>query len=520
MRRGALFALAVMAACAAPAMAQSGNQQAIGRPALRGANDTLPGVGLRPGNEPSPLSGGMIDPTVTGSVRHTLRQSEMIDLARDARALRGSVGADFFYSRTDATRLRWQVAKALRPAAADGLRGTVEAAVYSNYGLRASLHDLRAAEKNVWSQLLRFAPVVSGELGANNSAPDFYGLGAGSKGDGRYGALTVSLPLLTGGERYFSYKSAQSSALSAGYGAAAAREAVVLDTVNAYLQHVYAAQATRLYGEDAERLSGLLTAMKAQRAGGFVSGADVAEVERELAGRRQLRVEAEAQASKARDQVEGFAGQSVAIRPELPQLERQLASGPDRLMSRAMQRNSRIQVAAHSADASEYASQAAYGRYLPRLNLTGEMYRDYRSGTLDADRDRWSVGLKLTVPLVDLSTASDISAAKERASADRYRALDTRRAVKTQFQNMWDDYKASRASADLAATKARAQGKVAAASLAKYRQGMTSLRDVLEDQRLLTAAELDELQLKVRMTYSICQILLTADAFDTAMLGN
>lgn len=511
MRRVASLALAAVTLLTPAALAQPGKE------GLRGTQTATPGA--IPGALPGVRLRTSVDLIITRSTNHSLHRLDAIGLGRDARQLRGSIGTSLFYSTSDARRLRWQIAKALHPAVATGLRGTVEAAVWSNFGLRASLHDLHAAEMNVWREALRFTPIIAGELGGTNSAPSFEALNTGSPGNERYGALKVSLPLFTGGERFFSVKSAQSTALSAGYSAAAAREAVVLDTVNAYLQHVYAAQATHLYSEDAQRLSDLLTAMKAQRASGFVSGADVAEVERELAGRRQLRVEAQAQAAKARDQVEGFAGHHVAIGSELPHLEQALAGGYDRLFARAMHYNSRIQVAAHAADASAYASQAAFGRYLPRLNLTGEMYHDYRSSTPAADRDRWSVGLKLSVPIVDLSTVADISIAKERASAERYRAMDTRRTVRIEFAAMWEDYRSSRASVYLVRERARAQAKVAAASLAKYRQGMTSMRDVLEDQRLLTGAELDLLQLQVRMNYAICQILLTADAFDTAMLA-
>lgn len=508
----AALAAAIGAAVALAPCAAGAQQAAPGKTA-----NNLPGVELRPSVSDDVSD---LDRVVTDSIRPAFDTGDQAWRQRDAITLRGTIGRAFFYDSAEAWHLRG-LANAVRPDTPEdivGLRGAVDSAIAGSDRLRASLHDVKEAEAGVWKALARFTPTVSASLAATRTTSAFEGLGSPGR-DERFGAISLSMPIFTSGERLFSFKAAKSAALSAGFQAQATRDQVALETVGSYLQHVYAGRAVELYKRDEVSLGKLLTAARAQRNAGFVSGADVAEIDAELQSRRQQLVEALATRSKTLDQVESLAGRKVHIRTEFPRLERALAGGHERLLARAVRYNAQVMAARHASESSLYASKAAFGRYLPQVNLTGEYRRDTAPATPTTNPNSWSVGVRLSMPLVDLSTVADIKASKERASAARYRSMDTQRAVGTEFANLWDDYRAARASAGIAGKKVAAQRKVAAASLAKFEKGLASMRDVLDDQRGLTGAELEELQLRVRLTYTMAQLLVTANAFDPAMLS-
>ena len=93
----------------------------------------------------------------------------------------------------------------------------------------------------------------------------------------------------------------------------------------------------------------------------------------------------------------------------------------------------KLLAAAHIADAADYTSKATFGKYLPQVNLNSEYRKDF-SYSPGENPNSWSIGIKLTMPLVDLSTVAEISESKSRAQAAYYSSVDTRRQIELQNQ--------------------------------------------------------------------------------------
>lgn len=395
-----------------------------------------------------------------------------------------------------------------------GLRGTVEAAIASSDRLRAVAYDAKAAEKVVLRELAAYMPVITANAGQSIDE----GISDSRDGQSRYASLNLSMPLFTSGRRYYDVQGAKSIARAASFRTAIARDGVVLETAEAYLQHVYGEMAEAAIVRSEKTMRRLLSSLRAQHRAGFASGADVAEVTAELGAIEQQLVEVRATQAKAQDKVNSFAARRVAIGSEFPKLDEALAAGREPLLASALQRNPNLLAAAHTADASQSSSSSAFARYLPQVSLNAEYRRLYGEIRDFGEDERMNVGVRVSVPLVDLSTVASIGESRMRAKADQYRSADMRRNVQTQFNTLWEEYKSGTARETIARQRIVALTKVKTAANARFLKGLIGLDLLLDAERKLTSGEIELAQLKVANTLVATQILVTSGIFTPAML--
>lgn len=404
------------------------------------------------------------------------------------------------------------------PLADDSLRGTVEDAVQSSYRLRAAMLEAKAAETGILRQMAGFLPNVSASatsLRGDNGSVSPHDIGIRTRNTG---SVSLTLPLYSGGQTWYGVKSARASAYAARSEALAVRSDVALETVSAYFQYLLAERTVQILDGSAARLEGLLNSVGKRRGAGFASNADVEQVRADLLALRQQVIEARAGREKARAQVESLAGRKVAFRRHFPLLDHHFAARGDELAQIAGQNNPRVVAALHNANAAEFTSRATLGKYLPQLDLTSQFQRRFDS-TPANQRDNWSVGFRLSVPLVDVGTIVEYQQRRELALAAQYRAADARRQTEMQARTLWQDVTSGRARLASAAGKSAARRNVVASWEKQYDMGLASLDSLLEKHRALSSAEIEEEQARVQRYFAMCQLLATAGTFEPAMLG-
>lgn len=404
-----------------------------------------------------------------------------------------------------------------------GLRGSIDGAITSSPLVQAVDAETRAANAFVLKQQLSNLPTVSASLGQTRLYNDTGELGTARFSPDlrteRYGSVNLQWPVFNGFQNYFRTKSAVSSAFATGLEAQATRDDVALQTVNAYLTFVASDRSVSLINTNVRMLERLARAVRERKTTGFSSQADQLQVEADLAALRQQRLAALADREKAREYVSSLVGRPVTPKASFPQLERHLATGVEALVRQALLDNPRLLATRHNADAARYASRVAVGQYLPQVNVVGSYDRDLSSDAPpNLDPESWSLGVRLTVPLVQLSTLADVRQTKELAAAASFRADDAQRSVELQVRTLWKDYLASVGRLRLARQRASAQRRVANSWEEQFKLGLISLDSLLTRQRMLTEAEIEEQQATMQRYATICQLLVSAGIFAPAML--
>ena len=396
-----------------------------------------------------------------------------------------------------------------------GLRGAVIEAELASAQLRASIADNDAANARVWREIAQFAPTITGSISANRYSNNYSASADNSKS---YGDIKVSLPIFTSGRRYFGVKSARSSASATMYEGLAAGDDLKQRTINAYLKYYYARSSRALFLRNLKDLKRLKHTTIKRRDAGFASTADIFQIKADIASLQLEVINAGKIMAQSKTELESLAGRSVVVPTRLPNIRHLVDNDRLAMVRYALNNNPKLLAASFNADAADYTSKATFGKYLPQINLSGEYRKDF-SYSPGENPNSWSIGVKLTMPLVDFSTVAEISESKSRAQAAYYRSLDTRRQIELQTNTLWQEHVSNNKRAKLANNKVRALQRVVRSRLAQFNQGLIPIDPVLEQKRLLALAEMAAIQIKTEQFFATSQLLITAGIFNASMLN-
>ncbi len=396
-----------------------------------------------------------------------------------------------------------------------GMRGVISEAQFSSASLRASIADTDAANARLWGQIAQFAPTITGSLNVNKYSSNYSSTTGTSDA---YGQVNLSLPIFTSGMRYFGVKSARSAAFASMYGGLAAADTLKQQTINVYLRYYYARSSQALFAKSVNDLSRLLNTVTKRRNAGFASTADVFQVKADLVSVEQEEVNARKLMKQAKAELKSLAGRPVLVPTRLPKIDHMANNGRLALVRSALKNNPNLLAAAHTADAAEYNSKSVFGNYLPQISLNGEYRRDFNPIT-GSDPNSWSIGVRLTMPIVDLATVAEISESKSAAQAAYYRSVDTRRQIELQTNTLWEEHVTNNKRLKLANGKVRALRRVVRSRLAQFSAGLIAIDPVLEQKSLLAIAEMAAIRARTEQFFATSQLLITAGTFKTSMLN-
>lgn len=399
-----------------------------------------------------------------------------------------------------------------------GLRGALETTLGRDAGWHAALLDIKVADREVWRELLKFTPVVTGTLQSNHySAADGSGpLSLGSQEN--YVALSASLPIWTSGGRYYGMKAARSRRDTMVFDAMAVRDQATVKLIEYWTQAVSGAQDREIGLNAIKRLTRLRRAVIARQKAGFASYSDIAQVDADIAAARQALSSIEGALSKSRDKLLRLSGQRPGKHATLARFGPYLRYGKEAFIISAHRLNPQLQAAASRYRTERYSTRAAMSRLLPSVNLTGE-YRHY----LDTPRSSsgnngLTIGVRLKVPLVDLSTVADTAAQSARKEAALYREASTLNAVEMEIDGLWSDHKTTVEIRNEADREVAARKKSAEAARVRFQKGFGSLEEAIRAETALLNSQRTALQLAAQESVIAAQLLVMSGRFDAGML--
>jgi outer membrane protein TolC len=381
-----------------------------------------------------------------------------------------------------------QPVEGLRAALSDPDGATaVGLAIAGSASLRSFLAEEDAADARVLRGKLAFLPTITGSVRASDGpgAQDTIG------NPSILASVSLNMTLFDGGRRLNQLRGARSAAAGAAGDAEAQRLQVAADTLGGMIELDFAQRQAGILAETLKGLQTTLSAVRSRRDAGLADNAEVAEVEAEIADAQRGLAAARGAADRARAGLRGQLGLDVAGRPRLPALERLLELGPDGLAELARTGSPKVQAAWNRYDAAEFNRRATLGKYLPRLDLGAE-YGATRNYSPLSDPAGFTVGLTLTVPILDATTVAEVRESRALAAAARYRAIDEANRMETQARMGWADYVSADERMSASARKTGALRRALASKREQYRAGLIPVDDVLYLSRRVAESGIQE----------------------------
>ncbi|MBU4532004.1 MAG: TolC family protein [Desulfomicrobium sp.] len=398
-----------------------------------------------------------------------------------------------------------------------GLRGALETSLGRDAGWHAAMLDVKVADRQVWRELLKFTPVVTGTFQANR-----YSAADGSqpfdlKDREDYVAISASLPIWTSGVRVYGIKAAGSRRDSIAYDAKAVRDQATMKLIEYWTQAVSGARDREISLNAIKRLKRLRSAVVARQKAGFASSSDIAQMEADLAAAHQDLFSIEGALAKSRGQLLRLSGQQPGGTEKLTRFEQYMRDGRDAFIESAHRHNPQLQAAASRYRSEIYSTRSAMSRLLPSVNLTGE-YRHYLDNPRRSSDGGLTIGVRLQVPLLDLSQVAETAAQSTRKEAALFREAATLNAVEMEIESLWSDRMTTIAMSKEVDREVAAREKSAAAARGRFEKGFGSLEEAIRADTALMTSQRTALQLAAKETVLAAQLLVVSGKFKMSML--
>lgn len=397
------------------------------------------------------------------------------------------------------------------------MRGMITNAIVASDTINISKSEIKIAQINVWKEIASYAPTLSLSVEVARTGLRLNTIPNGQETS--EATFSLNFPIFTSGKRYFALKAARSNRKAALGRAKAARNDLAGQVISALLQFNQAEQTVALLGENVGSLKRLRTAVINREKQGFASAADIAYVQANLANLRRQRESSISNRNQIKAQLASLTGTPINKMPKLPPLKKLIQSNEEELVAQAIVSDPTLMAAQHTATAQRFASRSAVGGYLPQVNLYGQNDIALNSYSKSIETTDWEVGVRLTMPLVDLETVADISEAKERAQLASYQASDTRRNVELSVRSLSREYQSAKKQVELANSRVNYLRKVAKSEAVKYDKGVGTLDKVLEQKQVLAQARIDALDTKMSAYWAAYQLLISSGQFEGGSFG-
>ncbi len=320
-------------------------------------------------------------------------------------------------------------------------------------------------------------------------------------------ALQASYTVLGSG-KFAERRRADASLAAAEAGATAASFRTALATDNAYYLVLAETELSRVAADRLRRADEQLGVARVRVSAGETIATDSLQLLLEVNRARLAVVRRDSALTVSRLRLGRLIGVPGAVDaapldsappPELPLTLEQASAelrerGPELLAVRA---------AEAQADAVVGTRRA---RYLPIVTLNGA-WQSYDATFFPSFLQRSSVGVTVTLPLWDAGRR-EVGVARASGQRDVARAVRQERERQTAeaIAQAWNGYRTARAALELAQVGVRASAETYRVQGARYREGATTILDLLEAQVALGEAEATLVQARFAARFSLAQI--------------
>ena len=392
------------------------------------------------------------------------------------------------------------------------IRGPLIAALDRSPALRAAVSDIDVAKARTFRAIAAFLPTVTG-----STTTVLYSSGQTNTIDDNYstGSISVSMPLFTSGQNWNALKSAKASERAVRFSARAEASNVILDVLAAFIEADFAkVQATIAQG-NLSTLRALQGSVAKRAKAGFASNADLADIDASLAAAERQLEAAKGALALAQDSLRLSTGkQGAAGSINLKSLEAFFSKGKAGLIASARAGSNVIAAARERANAAEFQKRAAFGKYLPRVDLAGEYTKVLeQNSTGSIDPNRFSVQVKLRVPIVDFNVMADVKEARALAASAHYRAQDAEFEVEKRISADWESYTSKKRQLQIAAKEVAAANRSLTSRQRQFEAGLINADNVATQVQNAADARLAEAQLRAEVRIIMARIASEAGLF-------
>ncbi|MEE9313507.1 MAG: TolC family protein [Rhizobiaceae bacterium] len=378
----------------------------------------------------------------------------------------------------------------------EGLRGgvagvgdTVATALRGSYSARARLERVNVDRARVHGALANFLPKVTGTLDTNLSSPNS-ATSTNVGGKIITGGIEVTMPLYTSGVNLNTYRQAKHISRASEYNYLAEEHRVALEAITAHINLRLNRKIEKTLKTNVKAMQRIAAIARKLFAAGDASRTDIAIADANVESARAEVDLARKTREETQSDFESITGMHAPSRLGTPNFKQLIPSSLEEAVEMAMRHNPTIASSVHSAMAGKHAAKAERGRYGPQVNLYGNYNRDLYNSTSSATRDEWRVGVRLRVPLFDMTMSPNVNAARHQALESGYRALDQGRLVEKQVERQWSSFHSATRRTAILKRQVNAIGVSVTGARREFQAGFRSITDVLGDQIKLARAKI------------------------------
>lgn len=329
-------------------------------------------------------------------------------------------------------------------------------------------------------------------------------------------------PLYRGGRTLAATRGAEHSVLAGRAQLMATEQQVLLDAVSAYVNVLAAEAVLRFEIQNEQRLTRFLEATGDRFSVGEVTRTDVFQAEARLARATADRVQAEGDLDAVRANYRNVIGSEPGAL-SLPAIPTDLPATLMQTITQADENNPNVIAAEYDERSARDRVDETFGELLPSLELRGEASRFSELAVNGLNTNDLRGTVNLTVPLYQQGAVYSKLRETRQAVAQRLKVLDqTRRDVREEATQAWNDLEAARAQVRAFTTEVRAN-EVAVEGVEREQAVGTrtvldvldTQRDLLDSQRNLVRSRRDELRESYRVLAAVGH--LTARDLDLAV---
>jgi outer membrane protein len=301
-------------------------------------------------------------------------------------------------------------------------------------------------------------------------------------------------------------------------------QAVLLDTVTAYMDVVRDTNNLKLNEDNLRSLQTELDAVRTQHSAGAVTRTDVDQSEARLARAQSNVANAEQQLAASRAAFEAVIGRPAETLEELPALPA-LPGTKDMAVSLAMKQNPDVLQAQANVSAADYAVDDAIGALLPQISVSGQyQYVRDAAGTniygTKLPQQILSVVGQITVPIYQGGAEeASVRRAKELRDQSQYSASVAERGVRQDVNSAWQAVQSAQAAVVANQAQAKADESAVEGVTQEQQGGERSVLDILNAQQELLSAQIAVESSRRDTVVAAYQLLSTTGQLTAKSLG-
>lgn len=362
------------------------------------------------------------------------------------------------------------------------LRGFLSTSLNRSNRLKSAIHEANAAHYSAQAEFSRLLPTVSFTAEIEREAQVNHPIGVHRELESRNSAITANWTVFSGGANWTAYKAAKHQAVTADLRYLAGERQVFVENAAIYLDLLGGKRLVQAIGETNARLKQIRNVIREQFRAGLASKTDIAQIDSEIAS-----VEAELEAANSSlEQLKISYTTVVGIKPpkmlKIPNTSHIVPKTRKAALDRALSSNHLIDAAYSNQRAAQYRKRSIFGQFLPQVSLfaTGQVNEfNYDKGRDDYD---WSVGARLTVPLVNAATVPRYLEAKERAISADYQVGDTQWNVSREVESTWTSYQSTKRQKSALVRKSQSIKRALHGMRKELEVGLRPISDVLREE--------------------------------------